>query len=170
MRVKVQKALHSGELLQVSEEDYRTFYECTRNNDPNQVHIAEILKYYEKEGVSRAWTALSDSNMLFFGLGSKKKLIHNLVTTCFDGEDVIEIDGSGSPGSSSSQGEKYIKALIGHINKTVLKNKGGLDTCTLHLVQQTVLLTGMVDVFHIEINDDVIYKLPSFTWWLTQSC
>ena len=142
MRVKVQKALHSGEVLQVSEEDYRTFYESTKNNDPNHTYLADIMKKYAKESVFHAWTGLSDCNLLFYGLGSKQSLIQNIVTTWLDGEDVIEIDGSGSPGSSSSQGDKYIKALIGHINKTVLKNKGGLETCSINLVQQTILLTG----------------------------
>ncbi len=147
MRVKIQTALHSGEVMQVSEEDYRTFYDSTRYNDPNQIYVSEALKHHEKNNESTAWTLLSDSNVLMFGLGSKKKVIQDLVRNWLDGEDVIEINGSGDGSSAASLGDKYIKALMNHINKTVLKNKGALEGCTTNLVQQTKLLSGKTPRF-----------------------
>ena len=147
MRVKIQTALQSGEVMQVSEEDYRTFYDSTRYNDPNQMHVSETLKHNEKSNESTAWTLLSDSNVLMFGLGSKKKVIQDLVHNWLDGEDVIEINGSGGGSSAASLGDKYIKALMSHINKTVLKNKGALEGCTINLVQQSKLLSGKISHF-----------------------
>lgn len=142
MRVKIQTALYTGEVMQVSEEDYHTFYDSTRYNDPNQAYLSDTLKFHETNNVNIAWTLLSDCNVLMFGLGSKKKVIQDLVATWLNGEDVIEINGSGSGILGANQADKYIKALMSHINRTVLKNKGTLEGCTINLVQQAKLLAG----------------------------
>lgn len=142
MRMKLQTALSSGEVLQVSDADYQLFYETTRLNDPNCEYVKKLLDQYNELNKNLMWSLLSDCNILLIGLGSKRKLVGNFVVSMLDGEDVVEIDGSGNSTGTTNYGEKYIKVLMNHISKSVLKNKGSLDSWSINLIQQATILSG----------------------------
>jgi hypothetical protein len=72
-----------------------------------------------------AWLLLTDSNVMLYGIGNKQKLLKELVHTFLEGEDVIEVSTqhNSSVATPAPTPEQLIKSILGHIERTVLKNK-----------------------------------------------
>lgn len=130
--------------MQVSFEDYEVFCNSTKQSDPNGVHFKAIERLQESQNPNKLWLLLSDHNVLLYGLGCKRRVIESLVTSCLQGEDVVELNvaNAGSSSSGAVGNDRCIKELLSHITHTVLKHKGSLEACSVSLVHQTRILAG----------------------------
>lgn len=73
------------------------------------------------------WLTTQQKNILFYGFGSKKKLLSEFTERFLKGSDVVEIDGNNS--KCSSQSNKLVKALLNTIAITILKMKDLQKSC-----------------------------------------
>ena len=136
------------------------------------LHKQEILKHYENhEFMTWLWSLQTNHNLLFYGVGSKLRLLKYFVRKCLDGEDVLMFSGknnshednsnnksnkntsnnssnSSSNNSSSSSSNTHqsslqvMKALLEYISKSILKSEVDLSDVD-NLITFTKYIVGM---------------------------
>jgi hypothetical protein len=143
IRGKVHDAAQNGELLQISQQQYDFFLELAAVGYPDFAAIEELSRIHGKQLHNLAWLLLTDSNVLLYGIGNKQKLIKELVHTFLEGEDVIEVSTqhNSSAATPAPTPEQLIKSILGHIERTVLKNKT-LDGAGLSLENRAQIVAG----------------------------
>lgn len=148
---KIQDAVENGELLQITQAQFDAFLELAATQDPDRPFIEQMRKQHVKILPNLTWLLLTDRNLLLYGIGSKQRLLRELVHSFLTGEDVIEINaplGNNALAPPPVGEQQVIKALLSHIERTVLKNKN-VEACGLSLENRAQVVAGnnMTNIF-----------------------
>ena len=110
---------HSGrEALMPSDIVYRKFQQVVPKIDPLFDVRCRLQTSYLQGRMHWLWQLQLNFNLLFFGVGCKRKLLEQFAEDSLEGEDVLLIDGSLKEGRT---GNRVVRALLDSICTNKLK-------------------------------------------------
>lgn len=112
------KANSGRESLMPTPMVYQSFLQVVHKADPLYDSRRRLQAFYLKHSKAWLWQLQLNHNLLFFGIGCKRKLLEQFAEDSLDGEDVLMIDGSMREGRT---GNRTIRAMLDTICTNKLK-------------------------------------------------